>query len=154
VPDGNRDGRVDVAKSALFDPGDLHYCGHPDAHHRHHEHVHFCRADDWLVHPVHRDRVAGASHPKKGSTRETSEMRLKENMGGLAVPAAAVLGLAMIACTPGKSHAATGAVPAAITAARVEASMPAAEVGAAPKINAARAMQYTKEVTAFGARPI
>jgi glutaminyl-peptide cyclotransferase len=29
-----------------------------------------------------------------------------------------------------------------------------ANVGPAPKINAARAMQYTKEVTAFGARPI
>ncbi|PYX34358.1 MAG: peptidase M28 [Acidobacteria bacterium] len=32
--------------------------------------------------------------------------------------------------------------------------MAAAELGAAPRINAARAMQYTNEVTAFGARPI
>jgi len=31
---------------------------------------------------------------------------------------------------------------------------PVADVGPAPKINSARAMQYTREVTAFGARPI
>jgi Zn-dependent M28 family amino/carboxypeptidase len=31
---------------------------------------------------------------------------------------------------------------------------PAVNVGPAPKINSARAMQYTKEVTAFGARPV
>jgi len=34
------------------------------------------------------------------------------------------------------------------------ASVPATDVGPAPKINSARAMQYTREVTAFGARPI
>jgi Zn-dependent M28 family amino/carboxypeptidase len=32
--------------------------------------------------------------------------------------------------------------------------VPVADVGPAPKINSARAMQYTREVTAFGARPI
>ena len=96
--------------------------------------------------------------------------RLKNRVDGLAVLAGGVLSLGMIACTQGKSNAATPAGAAKETAAAVtkgagtvEDSSAAAgfgttraaeSAGSAPKINATRAMQYTKEVTAFGARPI
>src|SRR5579864_4745891 len=83
--------------------------------------------------------------------------RLKNRVDGLAVLAGGVLSLGMIACTQGKSNAAASAAPAkeVVGASAVtEAPMAATDVGTAPKINAARAMQYTKEVTAFGARPI
>jgi len=49
------------------------------------------------------------------------------------------------------------AAPATPTTSALSSAAPAtpsAEVGAAPKINATRAMQYTKEIVAFGARPI
>jgi glutaminyl-peptide cyclotransferase len=62
--------------------------------------------------------------------------------------------LAMLGCSPGKTEA-PKAPPAkevpAVQTAPVESVVPA-NVGPAPKINAARAMQYTKEVTAFGPR--
>jgi Zn-dependent M28 family amino/carboxypeptidase len=83
--------------------------------------------------------------------------RLKNRVDGLAVLAGGVLSLGMIACTQGKSNAATSAAPAkevVAATAGTEALMAATDVGTAPKINAARVMQYTKEVTAFGARPI
>jgi Zn-dependent M28 family amino/carboxypeptidase len=61
-----------------------------------------------------------------------------------------------IACNQNKKDAPVTAAasesnPAATTSAPVA---PPADAPDAPKINAARAMQYTKEVTAFGARPI
>ena len=64
------------------------------------------------------------------------------------------------ACAQGKSDEAAGTAPSKETiAAKVASEAPMnaavpAQVGTAPRINAARAMQYTKEVTAFGARPI
>lgn len=67
----------------------------------------------------------------------------------------ALLLLGSTACTQGK-----GAPPATVVE-EVSAgpgsqtgTAASTNVGTAPKINAARAMQYTKEVTAFGARPI
>ena len=72
---------------------------------------------------------------------------------------AAVL-LLGIACAQGKHDAGASVSAARETIAASMASeapmskMAAAELGAAPRINAARAMQYTNEVTAFGARPI
>ena len=61
----------------------------------------------------------------------------------------------VIACDRNKSDARASAVagePSPTPAAGP--SSPASEIPMAPTINAARAMQYTKEVTAFGARPI
>jgi glutaminyl-peptide cyclotransferase len=61
-----------------------------------------------------------------------------------------------LACNQGKNDA-----PAAAAAnesnpvpSTTSAPAPVPEASSAPRINAARAMQYTKEVTAFGARPI
>jgi glutaminyl-peptide cyclotransferase len=82
--------------------------------------------------------------------------RAWEGGGGLAV-LAGVLILGATACTPGKSDTQVTAeptkAPAVASAGSVELAA-AANVGTAPKINSARAMQYTKEVTAFGARPM
>ncbi len=62
-----------------------------------------------------------------------------------------------ISCKPAKTDA-QAAQPAIQETSSAPAPAPApvqtGPVGPAPKINAARAMQYTKEVTAFGARPI
>src|SRR6201984_3136564 len=96
--------------------------------------------------------------------------RLKNRVDGLAVLVGGVLSLGMIACTQGKSNAATpagaatemaaavskgvGAVGDSSAAAGFGMTRAAESAGSAPKINATRAMQYTKEVTAFGARPI
>ena len=82
---------------------------------------------------------------------------LRNTRDGLAVLAGGVFLLGLIACTQGKSDAATSAAPAEEVASAVVSqgrTGGAESVGSAPKINAARAMQYTKEVTAFGARPI
>jgi glutaminyl-peptide cyclotransferase len=71
------------------------------------------------------------------------------------VTAICVLG-AVIACNQTKSEAPASAAASGSTSAP-SASAPGAttsDVPTAPTINAARAMQYTKEVTAFGARPI
>jgi glutaminyl-peptide cyclotransferase len=69
---------------------------------------------------------------------------------------ALLLGLVSVACS-GKSPAASPAeapsASAAVTAPTAS-PVPAAEPGPAPTINAARAFQYTREVVAFGARPI
>ena len=62
--------RVDVAKFALFDSGDFHYCGDSDADHRHSEHVHLRRADDCSVPDEHRHRLAGASEAAPSAIRE------------------------------------------------------------------------------------
>ena len=83
--------------------------------------------------------------------------RAGEGGSGLAVLLAGVLILGATACTQGKTNAQTSAgspkETAAASAGSVEPAA-AANLGTAPKINSARAMQYTKEVTAFGARPI
>ena len=76
----------------------------------------------------------------------------------MALLMAAVLVLAN-ACAQGKSDAGASAPLKETIAAGVASEEPVAaafpaEVGPAPRINPARAMQYTKEVTAFGARPI
>lgn len=75
----------------------------------------------------------------------------------MAILLAAALMLATTACTAGRTDAQAAAAIAKETtvtgSAGIEAATPAS-VGTAPRINAARAMQYAKEVTAFGARPI
>jgi Zn-dependent M28 family amino/carboxypeptidase len=62
-----------------------------------------------------------------------------------------------IACSQNKSEVPSSAAagePSPAPAATNTPAVPASEVPTAPTINATRAMQYTKEVTAFGARPI
>jgi glutaminyl-peptide cyclotransferase len=78
-------------------------------------------------------------------------------LGSMAALMSAVCVCAIaIACNQNKKDApatvaASESNPAAATGTPVA---PATDVPDAPKINATRAMQYTKEVTAFGARPI
>lgn len=70
--------------------------------------------------------------------------------------------LALQGCSQGKTETPKAAPAQDVTTAQVSPAAQAApsqnaapvNAGPAPKINAARAMQYTKEVTAFGARPI
>ena len=60
-----------------------------------------------------------------------------------------------ISCNAGSTDAQKAAIAQPNEIHDGSAEVPAApDVGSAPRINAARAMQYTKEVTAFGARPI
>jgi glutaminyl-peptide cyclotransferase len=83
--------------------------------------------------------------------------RARESGGGMAVLLAGMLMLGVTACTQGKTDAQTSpSVAEERVVARAESVGPvaSANVGTVPRINAARAMQYTKEVTAFGARPI
>jgi glutaminyl-peptide cyclotransferase len=65
--------------------------------------------------------------------------------------------VALLGCSQGKTDTPKASTPAsdagAVLAVPAQNTVPA-NVGPAPRINAARAMQYTKEVTAFGARPI
>jgi len=65
--------------------------------------------------------------------------------------------LMLLGCSQGKPEKPAATPPAkdapAAQAAPAENAVPA-NVGPAPRINATRAMQYTKEVTAFGPRPI
>jgi Zn-dependent M28 family amino/carboxypeptidase len=71
-----------------------------------------------------------------------------------------LLGLFSVACSAGREGKAPAAGAAESSSTSAAATPPAAppapavEAGPAPIINAARAMQYTKEVVAFGARPI
>src|SRR5882757_5326690 len=70
-----------------------------------------------------------------------------------------VLGLTILSVTFAACSSQRGAEAPARPAATTETASsstpaaPTAEAGAAPSVNAARAMQYTKEVVAFGARP-
>ena len=71
-----------------------------------------------------------------------------------------LLGLVSVACSAGRGPKTAPASPAetssasAATTAPAAPTPPAVEAGPAPTINAARAFQYTREVVAFGARPI
>lgn len=86
-------------------------------------------------------------------------MRSPKRLGGIAALSVGVWLLAVAAaCTQSKTES---PVPApsqpestSAIAATSAPSATTADVPSAPKINAARAMQYTKEVVAFGARPI
>jgi glutaminyl-peptide cyclotransferase len=85
--------------------------------------------------------------------------RVLESGGGMAVLLAGVLMLlGATSCNQGKSNAQASAPAAKETSAAASSRSAEAAVsingGTAPTINAARALQYTKEVTAFGARPI
>jgi glutaminyl-peptide cyclotransferase len=81
----------------------------------------------------------------------------QESLGGTAILLAGALMLGTMACTSAKTDAQAAAPVmkdgAVASSASVPPAVPAA-VGTAPRVNAARAMQYTKDVTAFGARPI
>src|SRR5438132_13566516 len=59
VADGRHQRGMDVAQSALLHPGHLHHCGHPDAHHRHPEHLYLRRAHGRAISRKHRDCLAG-----------------------------------------------------------------------------------------------
>lgn len=79
-------------------------------------------------------------------------------MGSAAALMAVCAFAATVACNQSKSNSAPASAaasvssPVASTVAAPVASV--SEAPDAPRINASRAMQYTKEVTAFGARPI
>jgi glutaminyl-peptide cyclotransferase len=63
--------------------------------------------------------------------------------------------LALAACAPGKStEAPKPAVSSTLVPTSLDASGTAADAGPAPAFNSTRAMQYLKEVVAFGPRPI
>jgi glutaminyl-peptide cyclotransferase len=63
--------------------------------------------------------------------------------------------LALAACAPGKStEAPKPAVSSTLVPTSQDASGTAADAGPAPAFNSTRAMQYLKEVVAFGPRPI
>ena len=69
-----------------------------------------------------------------------------------------MLGLFSVACSAGREGKTPPASPRESSSASAPAPAappaPSVEAGLAPTINAPRAMQYTKEVVAFGARPI
>jgi len=84
-------------------------------------------------------------------------LRVRGRVGRMGV---LLLGLFSVACSAGREGKTPAASPTESSPASATAPAPAApavpsvEAGPAPTINAARAMQYTKEVVAFGARPI
>src|SRR5262249_35175832 len=97
----------------------------------------------------------------QGTAREAGKM--KGRLGGLG-SAAALMAVCVLAattaCNQSKSNDAPASAPAGASEVTHTPAATSDPVGApvdvpnAPKINAARAIQYTKEVTAFGARPI
>lgn len=84
--------------------------------------------------------------------------RCCEGMSSAAALVAVCILAATIACNQGKSNDAPASAAASesnpVASTTTESAAPAPDTPEAPKINAARVMQYTKEVTAFGARPI
>jgi glutaminyl-peptide cyclotransferase len=84
-------------------------------------------------------------------------LRVRGRVGRMGV---LLLGLFSVACSAGREGKTPAASPTESSSASATAPAPAAppapavEAGPAPTINAVRAMQYTKEVVAFGARPI
>jgi glutaminyl-peptide cyclotransferase len=74
----------------------------------------------------------------------------------LSIAAAVCLSLILFACTHEKEAAAAPKDPAAPTPTQAATDPPAnsADLGPPPAFNSARAMQYVKEIVAFGPRPI
>ena len=87
-------------------------------------------------------------------------IRKFESVVCLFVMSCLVLGFALVSCACTREKAtneAQGAVASSAPTVAAQAAMPAAasaDSGPLPVINAARAFQYTREVTAFGPRPI
>jgi Zn-dependent M28 family amino/carboxypeptidase len=102
--------------------------------------------------------MVGASQTAPGSAGEARKVkRASESGDGMVLLlAGALMLLGGTSCNQGKTDVRVQpavAQEAGSSPVSIEATAPM-NVGVAPTINAARAMQYTKEVTAFGARPI
>jgi glutaminyl-peptide cyclotransferase len=107
--------------------------------------------------------VAGASKVAEGEGGTESTMRFgerTERQKQLRLPVllafCVTLSLSLFACAREKEAAAAPRDLASSTSAPASTDAPAApaDVGPAPAFNSARAMQYVKEIVAFGPRPI
>src|SRR5207302_7652122 len=86
----------DVAQCALLHPGHLHHCGHPDAHHRHPEHVYLRRAHGGAISGKHRDCLAGP--PQATACAAGAQGAMTDHVGTAptACPAANHIGMAAL----------------------------------------------------------
>jgi Zn-dependent M28 family amino/carboxypeptidase len=104
--------------------------------------------------------MAGASRPAPGTPGESQEEQVKPEKVNELLRGAVVLGLLcglalpLPACSRDKASSETPAPAAALATPTSPPAKYAADKGLLPSINAARALQYTREVTAFGPRPI
>ena len=159
----DRERGLDVAQPALLDPGDLHHRGHHHAHHRHPQHVHLRRSHGGAVRAQHRRCLAcapQAAQSPRGQSQSASMIVPDSRRRWLAaaVPALLMLMLAPLALKR------LGRLPQTPAATQAAAPLPSPAPASAAagsgsetphiKINAARAMQYVREVVAFGPRPI
>src|SRR5438445_1322675 len=154
---------MDVAKYSLCDPGDLHYCRDTHANSGHYQHVYFRRSHAGFVYLEHWDCVVRASHAEEGArsaeiqikppnleprrTRSRTEGSVRMKISAVVVFLTSLL-LGLSAC------ARSASVDTALQANRDSPPKAEALPGVPPSFNANRAMQYVKEIVAFGPRPI
>src|SRR6185295_16645612 len=139
--------------------GDFHHRRHHHSDHGHSEHVHFRRAHGRALHPEHRHRIPGPSQTTQSPAVQKRSMMERGNEKGHHRPCGdgsePVLsevegtrpGRAQLGSSLSWLQTAAGLL-LTLTAGAQSAAFPA------PAFNAARALQYTREVVAFGPRPI
>jgi len=149
-----------MMKLPLLYPDNFHHCGDRDPDHRYSQHVRFCGSDDRALRPEHRHRLPRASQAAQSSARQARNLMGHPALGDrlrLVYFTGAILlfVLPSAACSRQKSTAEAADKAPGSSSAIADASPAAPEPnGPLPAINAARAFQYTKEVTGFGPRPI
>src|SRR5262249_34816987 len=110
------------------------------------QHDYLCLSNVGVVCTEHRDRLVRSPDPTPGTGGEEKSMKIASTLG-------IVVLLASLGCSKQK-NAAAATVSKAASETSASTSASASDPVAPPAFDSSRAMQYVKEIVAFGPRPI